>query len=60
MQDALEIGLGTQALVHKVLVLPRRRLVRPAANDDFAICRNAPYLFIYLFLIYLSLTTLGS
>ena len=43
MQDALEIGLGTQALVHKVLVLPRRRLVRPTANDDFAICRNAPY-----------------
>ena len=42
VQDALEIGLGTQALVRKVLVLPRRRLVRPAANDDFAICRNAP------------------
>ena len=43
MQDALEIGLGTQALVHKVLVLPSQRLVRPAANDDFAIRRNAPY-----------------
>ena len=27
----------------QVLVLPSRRLVRPAADDDFVICRNAPY-----------------
>ena len=26
-----------------MLVLPSRRLVRPAADDDFVICRNAPY-----------------
>ena len=25
------------------LVLPSRSLVRPAAGDDFVICRNAPY-----------------
>ena len=24
-------------------MLPRRRLVRPAADDDFVICRNVPY-----------------
>ena len=27
----------------QVLVLPSRRLVRPAADDDFVICRNAPH-----------------
>ena len=27
----------------QVLVLPSRRLVRPAADDDFVACRNAPY-----------------
>ena len=27
----------------QVLVLPSRRLVRPAADDDFVMCRNAPY-----------------
>ena len=26
-----------------MLVLPSQRLVRPAADDDFVICRNAPY-----------------
>ena len=24
-------------------MLPSRRLVRPAADDDFVVCRNAPY-----------------
>ena len=24
-------------------MLPKRRLVHPAADDDFVICRNAPY-----------------
>ena len=27
----------------QMLVLPSRRLVRPAADDDFVVCRNAPY-----------------
>ena len=27
----------------QVIVLPSRRLVRPAADDDFVIYRNAPY-----------------
>ena len=26
-----------------MLVLPSRRLVHPAADDDFVACRNAPY-----------------
>ena len=32
--------MATQALVHMV---PIRRLVCPAADNDFVICRNGPY-----------------
>ena len=51
LQDALDVGLVTQTLVHKVRFhlkqsrhqLTSRCLVRPAADDDFVICRNTPY-----------------
>ena len=48
LQDALDVGLAIQVVdddfvkcqnapYGQVLVLPSRRLVRPAAHDDFAI-----------------------
>ena len=58
-QDPLDVGFATKALVHacvsafnkvmcgQVLVLPSRRLVRPAPDDDFVkgYCRQQNYKF---------------
>ena len=44
LQDALDVGLATQALVHIMRFDNTLHIMRPAAGDDFVIINMDPFI----------------